>query len=700
MQSIKKFAQKKLQVLINGQSLVELLLAIAFASIVLPILIVPFISSREGKPQQRQRVQAVTLLKEAQEAVRSIRENGWPALASDGTYHPVATVSAWTLVPGMQVANGYTRWVTIESVTRDASTGAIVTSGGIVDASTKKVTANVSWSGPTGSSVSAAMYLTRYLGNLSHVETTQAQFNSGTQTSVNVTNTSGGEIVLATNTKGQWCGPNLSLAAVSLPGVPNAVYATEGNIYAATGQTAQSSQDSFAHVLVANTDPPSSSLQGKLQGYQTNAVFGEPGWGYIATTNNTKEVVIVNLNQFDDVPNKILHEQGYFDARRSASTNETLDGHTIFVTKDVSNNDRGYMTAGHYLYVFDLSSKTGSRPRVGNRIQFANSGDKAGEIYVRNVGSRTYVFIAVEGSTPEELKIADVTNPSSGWGIVGDINIEPNNCSALESGKAIYTSTDGTRAYISSTNDTSFKEFFSINTTSKTNPSLVGGFASNPPCTNGGGYEAGGMDPEQSVVVPGVANRAILVGRDTPNDGINSQEYQVLDLTNEANPSKCGGLQLDQGVYGVAAVKEADGDAYAYIITGDATNQLKIIQGGPDGVYLDAGVLESAVFNAGYQTVFNRISASTTLPAQTSVQFQVAVADPVSGSCASADYQYVGPDGTPATYFPASGGVIPQDNNGSGYENPGQCFRYKVFLATTNYNATPVVNDVSINYSP
>lgn len=685
----------------SGQSLVELLLAIAFAGIILPVLIVSFVSSREGKPQQQQRIQAVTLLKEAEEAVRSIREQGWTAFPTDGTYHPVATASAWSLSPGMEVANGYTRFVVISSVSRDASSGAIVDSGGIVDASTKKAVANVSWSGPVGSSVSATIYLTRYLGNLSRQETTQAEFNQGTKTSVNITNTSGGEILLATNTKGQWCGPNLSLAAVALPGQPNAVYATEGNIYAATGQTALASQDSFAHVLVANTDPPTSTLNGKLKGYQTSAVFGEPGWGYIATTNNTKEVVIANLNLYDDVPNKVFHEEGYFNTTTNTGSSSSTDGNSVFVTTDVNGNQRGYMTAGNYLYVFNLSSKTGSRPRIGNRIQFANSGDRAGGIYVRNAGNSTYAFIAVIGSTPEELKIVNLTNHnvSSQWRVVGDINIEPNNCSTLESGKSVYVTADGTRAYISSINDASFKEFFTINTTDKANPTLVGGFATNPPCTNGGGYEAGGMDPSQSFVVPGVLNRAIIVGVDAAG-GVNSQEYQILDLTNEANPTKCGGLQLDQGVYGVAAVKETDGDAYAYIITGDAGNQLKIIQGGPDGVYLDAGVLESASYDVGFQTVFNRISASTTLPSQTNVLFQVASADAVSESCSGANYNYVGPDGTPATYFPAGGGTIPQNDDGEGYENPGRCIRYKAFLSTTDYNATPVVSDVTVNYSP
>ncbi len=193
----------------RGQSLVELLLAIAFTGIVLPVLLLAYVSSREGKPQQRQRVQAVTLLKEAEEAVRSIRENGWSALSVDGTYYPVATVSAWTLSPGIEVANGFTRSITISSVNRDASTGAILTSGGVLDGATKKVTASVNWSGSQGSSVSAVMYLTRYQGNLNYTETTQAQFTKGVQTNVKITNTSGGEITLADNTKAKWCSPSL-----------------------------------------------------------------------------------------------------------------------------------------------------------------------------------------------------------------------------------------------------------------------------------------------------------------------------------------------------------------------------------------------------------------------------------------------------------------------------------------------------------
>jgi hypothetical protein len=387
--------------------------------------------------------------------------------------------------------------------------------------------------------------------------------------------------------------------------------------------------------------------------------------------------------------NKIYNEEGYFNTTTNTGYSVSTDANTVFVM-----NNRGYVTAGNYLYVFNLDSKSGSRPRIGNRIQFANSGDTAGEIYGRVVNGNTYIFIAIQGSTVEEMKIADVTNPSDSnqWRIVGSINIEPNNCSTLESGKAIFVNPAGTRAYISSTNDASFKEFFIIDTSTKTNPVLVGGFATNPPCTNGGGYEANGMDPEQSVIVSLMENRAILVG-------LNAEEYQVLDITNEAHPSRCGGLQYNTGLYGVAAVKEADGDAYAYIITGDNPRKLRMIQGGPDGPYLESGTFESSIIDIGKDVTFNRFEVTATVPAETTAEYQVAIADPVSGSCDGANFVFVGPDGTENTRFGASS-ALPLDDNGTGYENPARCVRYRTYMTTTNYNVSPTLFDITFNFAP
>lgn len=677
----------------GGQVLVELLVAVAVAGLMLPALITGLVSSREGRVQQSQRFEATLLLKEAQEVLRSIREQGWGGFAVNGIFHPLITGSAWSLAAGAETINGLTRSITIGDVSRNLN-GQVVTSGGTVDPSTKQAVITVSWNAVFPSSVSTTMYFTR-VDNTVKNETTAAEFSAGTLTQVAVTNNNGGEVTLSPNTKGKWCEPHLSSATIDLPGTPNAVTAIEGHVFAATGQTAQASTESFAHILVGNTDPPNFTLHGKLKGYKTYAVAGDANWGYLATSHDTKEIVIINLNQFDDAPNKIYHEEGYFNTVTNTGGGVSTDADAVFVL-----GSRGYAAAGQYLYTFDLSNKSGSRPRIGNRIQFANSGDKAGAIYGRVVGSDTYIYIAITGSTVEEMKIANVTNHTdpNKWKIVGSINIEPNNCSTLESGNAIYVNPAGARTYISSVNDASFKEFFVIDSGNKSSPSLVGGFASNPPCTNGGGYEATGLNPEQAVVVSLAENRAILVGVDASgSDGIDAKEYQVLDLTNEAAPTQCGFLQFNQGIYGVAGVKESDGDAFAYLITGDATNELKVVQGGPDGNYLEDGTLDSAVFDVGQTATFNRFDADAVAPVGTQIKYQVAVTDAIDGSCSGSTYSYVGPDATPATYF-ATSSAIPIANIGA-YKNPGRCFRYKAYLSTTDYSQTPVLNGITVNYS-
>lgn len=671
----------------KGQLLIELLLAMALSAIMLPALLVGLVSSREGKAQQRERFEATVISKEMYDALRVIREKGWQYVSANGTYHPTLNGNTWDLAAGAAQEGGFSKFLTISDVYRDAQ-GNIVQSGGTIDPSTKQVAITVSWDSPYASSISATHYVVR-TDNTVITQGSYDEFNSGTKTNVQVTGAPEGEVKLAANTKGQWCTPQLSSATISLPGTPNAVTAVEGHIYVSTGAVAQSSQDSFAHVLVSNSDPPEFTLHGKLRGYKTNAVFGEADWGYIATSNDTKEVVIVNLNSFADEPNKIYTEQGYFNTTTNTGGSSSTDADSIFVL-----NDRGYVTAGNFLYVFDLSSKSGSRPKIGNRIQFANSGDTAGEIYGRVIDGSVYIFIAIQGSTPEEIKIANVTNHtnSSQWRIVGSLNIEPNNCSSLESGKAVFVNPAGTRAYLSSTNDASFKEFFVIDTSNKSSPTLVGGLATNPPCTNGGGYEAGGMNPEQSVVVSTQENRAIVVG-------LGAEEYQVLNTSDEAAPVRCGGLQYNNGLYGVAGVREADGDAFAYVITGDNPRTLRMIQGGPDGPYLESGTYESSTIDAGSSATFNRFEVSATQPANTTITYQIAIADPVNNSCNTSPFTFVGPDGTTATYF-ATSSAIPFSNDGTGFENPGQCLRYRAYLSTTDYTASPTLFDLIFNYSP
>lgn len=633
----------------KGQSLVEILVVMGLASILLPAVFAGIITSREGKVQQKQRIAAVALLQEAQEAVRNVRESGWDNVATNGTFHPVVSGgTSWILSADQETIGLFTRKIVLSDVYRNTD-GTIVSNGEILDPSTKKVDITISWGLPYFSSITSASYLTRYLDNASYTETAEAQFDAGTKTGVAIHNTSGGEVTLGAGGQGSWCAPILSAAEKDLPkqGVANAITAIEGRVFAGTGENA--SGESFANIEITNTYPPAANILGTISQYKTNGVFGETNHGYIATDTNAKEIGIIDItiNPYTEI--------GYFDSPGPD------DATSVFVS-----GNTGFMTANNSLYTFDLASKTGSRPQLGS----ISLGAQATKVYV--VGNYAYVTL----SDGNQLRIVDITNPSSPTS-AGSVSLD------AQGGKDVFVNTTGTRAYIVTGTSTTQREFFIIDVTNKPTPSIISS------------YDTDGMDPKGVTVVPG---SAAIVG------GINEEEYQVFNIANEASPTQCGGLNIDTGVHGVAGILESDGDAYAYIITGDANSELKIIEGGPGGQFASEGTLESATFDPGYSTAFNRLIATVDKPSGTDLTLQVSVEPSIGGSCNGVAFTFVGPDGTSNSFFTTTGstieGALPLSADNIGYENPGRCFRYKAFLSTDDPTRTPTLYDVTINYSP
>ncbi len=532
----------------RGQTLIELIIVMGIAAIILPALLTGFVAARNGKPQQQQRVQAVSVLKETESALRNIKNSNWSALNVNGVYHTEISGTQWSLLPdSITNTNGIKQEIIVSNVLRDSS-GVIVDSVGTVDPSTKKVEIIISWTQPYSSAINSTMYLTR-TKNTTFTQTTKNDFNAGTPVNTSVASTSGsltdGHIELTTTgsegetevggSSADWCEPNLSITALDLPksGVANAISAIEGRVFAGTGEN--SSGVSFANVNITNTDPPNSSTAGTFNGYKTNDVFGEVNYSYLATDTNSKEIVIVNLTASPQT------ESGYFNAPGNG------DGNSVFVSGNI-----GYMTDGNKLYTFDLSSKTGSRPQLGS-LTLDGVGNK---IFVRG----NYVYVAI-GSTSNQLEIVQVANNGATLTKTSSFSV------AGQDAKYIFVNESGDRAYITTSTSSSQRELFIINTSSKSSPTLVGN------------YEANGMNPKGITVVP-EHNRAIFVGT-------GGEEYQVIDISNEAIPTRCGGLNINTGVNGVSSVFEADGDAYSYIITGDAAAELKIIEGGPGGTFVN-----------------------------------------------------------------------------------------------------------------
>lgn len=630
----------------KGQSLIEVLLASALLIILMPAIFAGILSTREGRAQRKQRINASYLLKETQEEVRIIRERGWALFASNGTYHPERDGNTWTLAAGPETTSGLTRQLVISDVYRD-ETGQISESG-TLDPSTKSVELTVSWNEPLASSVQSSYYLTRYLDNLAYTETLENDFLLGETNGTVVVNNANGEVVLGAGGQGSWCNPFDSIVEeLDLPkqGVANAISAIEGQIIAGTGENA--SGVSLAKVEIDNNNPPNAVITGEFDGYKTNDVFTETNYAYIATDTNQKEIVIINISATP------FSEVGFLNLPGSANAN------AIHVSQQI-----GFAIQSNKLWSFDLSNKSGARPLLdADGVSLAGIGTEV--IVVGN-----YAYISLTGNI--ELQIVDVSDPSN-LSIIAQADVNGND------GQDIAVNTTGTRSYLITSHDASQPEFFIIDTSSK---------SGNQPVL--GSFDTGDMDPKAVIIVPG--NRTIIAG-------YGGDEYQVVNITQDNNPNLCGSLDLGTNINDLDAVLESDGDAYAYVLTKDSGSELKIIEGGPGGQYSNEGTFESGIFDANYNSVFNRFQVTDYRPISTAITYQMAVADDVGGSCIGITYSYVGPDGTNSTFFTDSE-AIPLDDDGSGFENPAQCFRYKVFFSSDDSLQTPILEEISINYSP
>lgn len=134
----------------HGFGLVEIVVGVAIMSAVLLSL------SQIGQfvfrvvDESNYKLRGAFLAEEGIEAVRTIRDTSWSAniapLAPGADYYPRFSGGIWVLDPAPQpkVDGTFDRRIIFQPVNRDASDN-IVSSGGILDPGTKKMTVNVAW---------------------------------------------------------------------------------------------------------------------------------------------------------------------------------------------------------------------------------------------------------------------------------------------------------------------------------------------------------------------------------------------------------------------------------------------------------------------------------------------------------------------------------------------------------------------------
>lgn len=472
----------------KGQSLVEILIAMGLMAVFLPALLTGFVASREAKPQKAKRFDASQLIREAEEAVISAKESSWDNVSTNGTFYPVESGNEWDLTSGTEsTPEGFLRSITISDVQRNIN-GDIVTSGGTVDPATKRLDISVSWTQPIASSATSTLYLTKYSGNTTWVQDTQAEFALGTNVNVSVVNNVDGEVELTESTGGTWTSPGI----VDDYDSPNntdgyAVFAQGNYLFLGTEDLEiLDISDPFNVTLVGAVDVGSTVIYD---------IFVDGNYAYLATNNDEFTVV--------DVTNK---------------TSPTV-ADTLNLTR--GNDAYSVWKAGNYAYLGRDKSNTSefysidvSNPNNVSEADSIEVGDDVNGVAVQG----NYAYLANDGT---ELRIVDISNPNS-LSFSGSYD-SPGNTN----GEAIAVS--GSYAYLGTATNGGGDELYIINVSNPASPSLVGS------------YEVGG---EVNGIF--VSGDYVFLATDKP-----SGEFQVIDVTNKASPVLYGQTSINKSTHDV-----------------------------------------------------------------------------------------------------------------------------------------------------
>lgn len=636
-------------------SLVEILLAITIFSLAILVVGSLILEGVRSSKNQALRNTSIYAIKEVYNAVTITKNDMWSAIVNNtasGEKHLVFSENVYSIVDGPADENGVNIGFTISIANRDAS-GNIVIDGGTPDPHTRIIDVEASWIDITEqtNTVVSTIYVNDW-NTLEWLETITAQFEDGTNNQTTVLSNLGGEVQLQRIFYPDWCKPTLAINEYDIPGDATAktLFSNTGESYLGTGGNANGV--ALTKIRVAGVEDPTISVDGTFNGYLTNNIFVDGNYAYLATPQDDKEVVILDLttNPYSEV--------GYFN------TSRTHDANSVWVSGTV-----GYVAAGRYVYTFNLTAKTGSRAQYSSKQvslnQNLNTVASVSQIVVRG----NYLFASLDEDW-YEMAIVNVSNPSS-MTITSSTNV--NNQQSFD----IYVSTDGSRAYFGTGASSSEREFFIINTSSKSGARPILG-----------SYDTNGMSV-QGIAIIARDKRAVLVG-------YNGEEYQSVNIATETSLTRCGGMQLDEGINDVDSVIDVEGNAFSYLLTNDSTKDFRVLRGGPGGAgdetgygYLATGDYTSSVFDSGsatsnyyYQEWLGNVPSDATLK----LQFRVGTTSDLSAET------WVGPDGTASSYFDNQNVTnFPASFSGKRY------IQYKAYL-TSNTLSTPRLDQVRINY--
>lgn len=401
----------------KGQLIIELLIAFGLASILIPAVVLGFITGSSGRAQQQDRLTATGYLKEEEEAVRSLRDLDWSNVATNGTYHPVPGANSWSLNPGSETIGNFQRNIVISDVSP-------------ADPSKKLVTLNVSWMNVFPITLTNQIILSRWK-NLTLSDTQQVIEEAGGFAN--------------------WCIPSLSTTNVDLSrqGHATTVHAfqsdngTGNRVFTGTG--ANSSGPAFSNLVIQGNSPPhlvsDTDYNGTPQ-IKANGVFGDTNYAFLATDSKGVEIVELATAPYQQI--------GSFNPQGMKPAN------SVYVV-----GNTGYVITDDKLYIFSISADRKTTSQIGV-MNLAN----ALKIKVDPAGQYAYV---VTSDITGQLKVIDVhTNPATPT-VYGHVAVNGG------AGRDIYINDTFTRAYLATAASATQPEFFIIDISNPQNPTAIPG---------------------------------------------------------------------------------------------------------------------------------------------------------------------------------------------------------------------------------
>ncbi|PIR06882.1 MAG: hypothetical protein COV55_02135 [Candidatus Komeilibacteria bacterium CG11_big_fil_rev_8_21_14_0_20_36_20] len=622
-----------------GFSLVELLVAISFMSVIIVLIFgLTAFNSKLGKLNE-ERTQALLYASEAMEAIKLIN---WNDLAA-GDYYPTIQGNVWNLIAGSDLINGkFTRTIVIDNVYRANSTNGTVYGPimemGFFDPDTKKITARLEWTNQVGKLQTEELetYLYRWEANR-WVQTNwvggAGQDNWADETRF-YTKDSGIDISvpgITTLLSGflDW-NQATTTGVFDTPGNfdDNDVYELNGLAYLVTENNSDGSE---FYILDVNDIYHPFQLSSLNIGSGVTSVVVENQYAYLSTKKDNSELQVVDVSD--------SHHPFITAAYNLPSNNNAQD--------IVVNENELYIIQDDDLYSFSIVQPTS--PQFLDTIDVD---DDAKELFL----SENNIYIATEDSD-KELQIIDVTNPAN-LQPIGEYNLP----GSLK-GTDVYVR--GTRAYISTQNNGSGPEFFIFEISDPTDPVFIGS------------YETGEMIYSFAIVGP-----YALLGTNFLNE-----ELVVIDVSYPATINKVSGFDLNGHILGMSA-----NCSVIYAATSSNQNEFFIISTEVDDCgYASSGILESSTFDTGHETIaYNWISWTGSEPLNTDIRFQIATSDNQAGP-----WNFIGPDGSSSTYYTIA---AKEFINYTSHLNK-RYLRYKLFLSSSADIQVPILEEVTISYS-